>query len=145
MYQKRSKSSGFTLLEVMVVLVIIGLLMSIVGPQVLGSKDQANIGKTVADISGFESALNMYYIDNNRFPTTAQGLEALLSKPNVDPIPRNYRPGGYIQRLQKDPWGNDYSLISPGTNGRYDLCSAGPDMILGSDDDICNYNLGNYQ
>ncbi|MBY5994009.1 type II secretion system major pseudopilin GspG [Ferrimonas balearica] len=141
----RTAQRGFTLLEVMVVLVIIGILASIVAPNLIGSRDTANVQKAVTDISGLESALGMFYIHNNRFPTTDQGLEALVTRPNSGPEPRNYQEGGYIQRLPTDPWGNAYSLVSPGERSRYDLCSAGPDMQLGTEDDICNYNLGDFQ
>ncbi|WP_276197524.1 type II secretion system major pseudopilin GspG [Ferrimonas senticii] len=139
------RQRGFTLLEVMMVLVIIGVLASLVAPNILGNKDRANQQKAVADISGLENALQMYYAHNNMMPTTEQGLEALVSRPSGSPEPRNYQEGGYIQRLPTDPWGNDYVLLSPGEVGRYDLCSAGQDLQLGSEDDICNHNLNDFQ
>lgn len=139
------RQRGFTLLEVMMVLVIIGVLASLVAPNILGNRDRANLQKAVADISGLENALQMYYAHNSIMPTTEQGLEALVQRPSSSPEPRNYQEGGYIQRLPSDPWGNDYVLLSPGEMGRYDLCSAGPDLQVGSEDDICNYNLSEYQ
>ena len=141
--QRRQR--GFTLLEVMMVLVIIGVLASLVAPNILGNRDRANLQKAVADITGLENALQMYYAHNNVMPTTEQGLEALVQRPTIAPEPRNYQDGGYIQRLPSDPWGNDYVLVSPGEMGRYDLCSNGPDLQLGNEDDICNFNLSDYQ
>ncbi|SHI20642.1 type II secretion system major pseudopilin GspG [Ferrimonas marina] len=143
--RQRRNARGFTLLEVMMVLVIIGVLASLVAPNILGNRDRANIQKAVADISGLENALQMYYAHNSMVPTTEQGLQALITRPNSRPEPRNYQEGGYVQRLPKDPWGNDYVLLSPGEMSRFDLCTAGPDMQLGTDDDICNFNLGDYQ
>ena len=145
MSKKHNRQRGFTLLEVMVVLVIIGIMASLIAPNIMGSKDKADIQKAVADIVTLEGAMDMYRLDNNIYPTTEQGVTALVNRPNYSPEPRNYREGGYIKRLPKDPWGNDYVLLSPGEKGRYDLCSAGPDFQLGSDDDICNWNLTEYQ
>ncbi|WP_163932255.1 type II secretion system major pseudopilin GspG [Paraferrimonas sp. SM1919] len=139
--KKANKQQGFTLLEVMVVLVIIGLLGAIVAPNVLGNKEKADRQKTVTDITTLESALNMYKLDNSRYPTTEQGLEALIEKPSISPEPRNYTEGGYIMRLPQDPWGGDYYLVSPGENGVIDIFSAGPDMEVGTEDDIGNWNL----
>ncbi|QIZ78414.1 type II secretion system major pseudopilin GspG [Ferrimonas lipolytica] len=142
---RNRRQRGFTLLEVMMVLVIIGVLASLVAPNILGNRDRANLQKAVADISGLENALQMYYAHNSVMPTTEQGLESLVQRPTSSPEPRNYQEGGYIQRLPTDPWGNDYVLLSPGEMGRYDLCTAGPDLQVGSEDDICNYNLNDYQ
>ncbi|GAA5193004.1 type II secretion system major pseudopilin GspG [Ferrimonas gelatinilytica] len=143
--RQRRNVRGFTLLEVMMVLVIIGVLASLVAPNILGNRDRANQQKAVADIAGLENAISMYYAHNSVLPTTEQGLEALVNRPNIAPEPRNYQDGGYIQRLPTDPWGGQYVLVSPGVNGRYDLCSSGPDLQLGTEDDICNYNLGDFQ
>ncbi|WP_345335828.1 type II secretion system major pseudopilin GspG [Ferrimonas pelagia] len=141
----RRKAAGFTLLEVMMVLVIIGVLASLVAPNILGNRDRANMQKAVADISGLENAISMYYAHNSVLPTTEQGLEALVNRPTISPEPRNYQEGGYIQRLPTDPWGGNYYIQSPGEMGRFDLCSAGPDLQFGTEDDICNYNLADYQ
>jgi general secretion pathway protein G len=135
------KQHGFTLLEVMVVIVILGILASMVVPNLMGNKDKADHQKAVSDIVALENALDMYRIDNSRYPTTDQGLEALVNKPDSDPEPRNYQDGGYIKRLPKDPWGNEYILISPGEKGRIDIYSAGPDGQEESEDDIGNWNL----
>lgn len=100
--QKR-RQSGFTLLEVMVVIVILGILASLVVPNLMGNKEKADQQKAVSDIVALENALDMYKLDNNRYPTTEQGLEALVTQPTVDPAPRSYREGGYIKRLPQDP------------------------------------------
>lgn len=138
------KSAGFTLIEVMVVLVIIGIMASKVVPQILGNQEEAKLKKAAIDIQTLEGAMQMYKLNNNRFPTTEQGLEALVTEPTVDPIPRAYREGGYIQRLPTDPWGNDYQLISPGEVSAVDIFSNGPDMEPGTDDDIGTWNLNDY-
>ncbi|GAB3289613.1 type II secretion system major pseudopilin GspG [Pseudidiomarina andamanensis] len=135
------KQSAFSLIEVMVVIAILGLLASLILPNVLGSADQANRQKARTDIIALENALAQYRLDNGTFPSTEQGLEALIEEPNVDPRPRNYRRGGYIQRLPADPWGNEYLLLSPGEFGDIDIFSAGPDGQTGTDDDIGNWNI----
>ncbi|WP_417665726.1 type II secretion system major pseudopilin GspG [Pseudidiomarina sp.] len=135
------KQTGFSLIEVMVVIAILGLLASLILPNVLGSADQANRQKARTDIIALENALAQYRLDNSVFPTTEQGLESLIQEPNVDPRPRNYRRGGYIQRLPADPWGNEYLLLSPGEYGDVDIFSAGPDGQTGTDDDIGNWNI----
>lgn len=138
----KRRQSGFTLLEIMVVIVILGILASLVVPNLMGNKEQADRQKAVSDIVALENALDMYKLDNNRYPTTDQGLAALVSKPEVEPLPRNYKEEGYIRRLPQDPWGNDYQLLSPGEHGRIDIFSVGQDGEAGSDDDIGNWNLG---
>ncbi|MDO6619619.1 MULTISPECIES: type II secretion system major pseudopilin GspG [unclassified Shewanella] len=143
--QTRGKQAGFTLLEVMVVIVILGILASMVVPNLMGNKDKADIQKAVSDIVALENTLDMYRLDNSVYPTTEQGLDALVQKPTSSPEPRNYRPDGYIKRLPQDPWRNDYYLLSPGENGRIDIFSAGPDGQVGTEDDIGNWNLQNFQ
>lgn len=143
--QKRNKQKGFTLLEVMVVIVILGILASMVVPNLMGNKDKADQQKAVSDVVALENALDMYRLDNSVYPTTEQGLEALVEKPTIDPEPRNYRDGGYLKRLPQDPWGDDYILLSPGEHGNIDVFSAGPDRQAGTEDDIGNWNLQQYQ
>jgi general secretion pathway protein G len=143
--QSFRRSRGFTILEIMIVIVIIGLLASIVAPNLMGSKDKADIKKTVADISAFETSLGLYRLNNKRFPTTEQGLQALVAKPTAEPIPKNYPDEPYIKRLSKDPWGSDYLYEHPGQHSKYDVYSMGPDMEVGTEDDIGNWNLGDYQ
>ena len=123
------KQRGFTLLEIMVVIVIIGVLASLVVPNLMGNKEKADKQKAVSDIVALENALDMYKLDNHRYPTTNQGLAA------------NYNKEGYIKRLPADPWGNDYVLVNPGEHGAYDLLSAGPDGEMGTEDDITNWGL----
>ena len=143
--QIRNKQKGFTLLEVMVVIVILGILASMVVPNLMGNKDKADQQKAISDIVALENALDLYRLDNSIYPTTEQGLDALVQKPNSSPEPRNYREDGYVKRLPQDPWRNDYLLLSPGENGKLDIFSTGPDGQAGTDDDIGNWNLQNFQ
>lgn len=119
--------AGFTLLEVMVVIVILGVLASLVVPNLLGNKEKADRQKAISDIVALENALDMYRLDNGRYPTTEQGLEALIQQPANMADSRNYRTGGYIKRLPKDPWGNDYQYLSPGEKGLFDVYTLGAD------------------
>ncbi|GGD76924.1 type II secretion system major pseudopilin GspG [Lacimicrobium alkaliphilum] len=135
---------GFTLIEVMVVLLIIGMMAAFVAPAILGNQESAELKKAAIDIQQLESAIQMYRVRTGTFPTTEQGLEALVNAPTMEPVPRNYPADGIIQRLPKDPWGNDYYLLSPGEMGTFDVYSAGPDRQSGSDDDIGNWNLEEY-
>ncbi len=138
---QRRQQSGFTLLEIMVVIVILGILASLIVPNLMGNKDQADHQKAVSDIVALENALDMYKLDNSRYPTTDQGLNALVTKPNSEPVPKNYKEGGYIKRLPLDPWQGEYQLLSPGEHGSIDVFSMGPDGQAGTDDDIGNWNL----
>ncbi|MCG3736421.1 type II secretion system protein GspG [Vibrio cincinnatiensis] len=147
MKKRVNRQSGFTLLEVMVVVVILGILASVVVPNLLGNKDKADQQKAITDIVALENALDMYRLDNSVYPTTDQGLEALVSKPS-NPEPRNYRADGYIRRLPKDPWGNDYQYLSPGEHGRVDVFTLGADGQEGGEGanaDIGNWNLQDFQ
>jgi general secretion pathway protein G len=141
---RRMRHAGFTLLEIMVVVVILGILAALVAPNVIRRIDDANVTKAKQDIRAFETALNLYRMDNFRYPTTEQGLEALVKQPNY-PNVRNWKPGGYVRSLQKDPWGNDYAYIAPGTRGgEYDLYTLGADNQPGGegpDADIGNWNI----
>lgn len=143
--QSKYKQRGFTLLEVMVVIVILGILASMVVPNLIGNKDKADQQKTVSDIVALENAMDMYKLDNSVYPNTDQGLDALVQRPTGAPEPKNYRDEGYIKRLPQDPWRNDYLLLSPGENGQIDIFSAGPDGQPGTDDDIGNWNLAHFQ
>ena len=136
----QSKQQGFTLIEIMVVVVILGILAAAVVPKIMSRPEQARIEKTKHDITALESSLNIYKLDNYQYPSTDQGLEALESKPSGSPQPRNYKKGGYIKKLNKDPWGNGYLYLFPGTHGELDLYSLGPDGQP-SDDDIGNWNI----
>ncbi|TVK97426.1 type II secretion system protein GspG [Shewanella algae] len=143
--QSNNRQKGFTLLEVMVVIVILGILASMVVPNLMGNKDKADQQKAVSDIVALENQLDMYKLDNSVYPTTEQGLEALVEKPDISPEPRNYRDGGYVKRLPMDPWGNPYLLMSPGEHGKIDVFSSGPDGQPGTEDDIGNWNLQDFQ
>ncbi|MFT6895819.1 MAG: general secretion pathway protein G [Paraglaciecola sp.] len=140
----RHKQQGFSLIEVMVVLLIIGIMASMIAPSIMGNKEEAQLKKAAVDIQQLESALEMYKLRNNVFPTSEQGLDALVTVPTIDPIPRNYQEGGFIRRLPEDPWGNPYQLLSPGEVGVIDIFSYGPDGEPGTDDDIGNWNLNDY-
>ena len=144
LHAARRASAGFTLLEIMVVVVILGILAALVAPNVIRRIDDANVTKVKQDIRSLETALNLYRMDNFRYPTTEQGLDALVKQPN-DPNVRNWKPGGYVRSLQKDPWGNNYNYISPGTRGGdFDLYSLGADNQQGgegTDADIGNWNI----
>lgn len=134
--QRRQR--GFTLLEIMVVIVILGLLASFIIPNLMGNKDKADRQKAVSDITALENALDMYRLDNGRYPNNQQGLAALVTKPTTPPVPRNYPEEGYLRRLPQDPWGSDYQLRNPGKVNKIDIVSAGPDGEFDTEDDIIN-------
>jgi general secretion pathway protein G len=131
---------GFTLIEIMVVVVIIGILASLVAPRILGRTDEARVTAAKADIATIVQALKIYRLDNQRYPTTEQGLQALVVKPETDPKPKNWKQ--YLEKLPKDPWGNDYQYLSPGVKGEIDVFSFGADGVAGgtnTDADIGNW------
>ncbi len=136
---------GFSLVEILVVLVIIGLLVSIVAPNVLQRADEARAQKVRADFKNIETALKLYKLDNFNYPTTEQGLSALVEKPAMDPIPRNWKQGGYLEMAPEDPWGNPYKYLSPAEfgHGDYDVYTLGADGVTGGEDQ--NADLGNWQ
>jgi general secretion pathway protein G len=140
----RRAAYGFTLIEIMVVVVIIGLLAAFILPNVFGNVEKAQIAKVKGDIQGIETALTMYKLDNFKYPSTDLGLAALVQRPN-DPTVRNWREGGYIKRISKDPWGNPYQYLYPGLHGQeYDLYSFGADSQEGGEGpnaDIGNWNI----
>ncbi|HCR3982459.1 TPA: type II secretion system major pseudopilin GspG [Kluyvera ascorbata] len=135
------RQRGFTLLEIMVVIVILGILASLVVPNLMGNKEKADRQKAVSDIVALESALDMYKLDNNQYPTTEQGMAALVKKPTAAPVPRQYPDEGYIRRLPADPWGGQYQLLNPGRHMKLDIFSRGPDGEAETEDDIGNWNL----
>lgn len=125
----RSKKleAGFTLIELMVVIVILGLLAGIIVPRLIGRTEEAKRTKAAVQIRNLEAALDLFRLDNGFYPSTEQGLVALVSKPTVGTVPANYRDGGYIKKIPLDPWGNPYVYISPGNHGDYDVISYGAD------------------
>jgi general secretion pathway protein G len=136
------RARGFTLIEIMVVVIIIGLLAAMIVPQFLGRVDDARITKAKSDIQAIEAALTMYKLDNFRYPTTEQGLAALVTKPN-DPTVRNWRAEGYLKRAVKDPWDNEFVYVFPGTRGgEFDLYSLGADSQEGGEG--VNADVGNW-
>lgn len=140
---QRRKQSGFTLIEIMVVVVILGILAALVVPQVMNRPEQAKVTVAQNDIKAVSAALDMYKLDNFAYPSTQQGLEALVEKPTGNPQPKNWNRDGYLKQIPQDPWGNPYQYLSPGTEGRpYDLYSFGADGKEGGtelDDDIGNW------
>jgi general secretion pathway protein G len=137
-----SKQKGFSLVEILVVLVILGLLVSVVAPTVLNQADDARVKKVYADFANIQTALKLYRLDNFVYPTSEQGLEALVSASTLDPEPRNFKDGGYLERVPLDPWGRPYLYLSPGENGEFDLYSLGADGLAGGDSQ--NADLGNW-
>jgi len=136
--------AGFSLLEIMVVVVIIGILIATIAPNLFGETERARITRVKVDITALEDALERYKMENFTYPTTDQGLEGLITKSNLPPEPKHFKQGGYVKRLQKDPWGNDYQYISPGQAGPYDLFTFGADGEPGGEGvnaDIGNWNL----
>lgn len=137
----RTAQRGFTLIEIMVVVVILGILATFIVPKLMDKPDQARITKAKSDIGAIEGALNLYRLDNHRYPTTDEGLEALVEKPANAPA---WKEGGYLARLPVDPWGKPYQYLSPGVHGAIDIFSYGADGVEGGegkDADIGNWNI----
>ncbi|MDX1668167.1 MAG: type II secretion system major pseudopilin GspG [Limnobacter sp.] len=126
---KRTKKpvAGFTLIEIMVVVVILGILATLVVPRIMGRPDEAKQIAAKQDISSIMQALNLYRLDNSRYPTESQGLKALVQKPDQEPVPRNYKPEGYLNKVPVDPWGTAYGYLNPGVKGEVDIISYGAD------------------
>ena len=142
--EQKPGSRGFTLLEVMVVVVILGILAALVVPKVISRPDEARIIAAKQDIASLMQALKLYRLDNQRYPTTEQGLQALVAKPTTSPVPPNWKSGGYLERLARDPWGNPYQFLNPGLRGEIDVFSMGADGAPGGeghDADIGSWNL----
>lgn len=140
----RQVSRGFTLIEIMVVVVIMGILAALVVPKLMGRTDDARITAAKQDISTLMQALKLYKLDNQRYPTTEQGLQALIAKPTSGPAANGWKSGGYIDKLPKDPWGNPYQYLSPGIKGEVDIFSYGADGQPGGsgvDADIGSWDL----
>ena len=122
-----ARNAGFTLIEIMVVVVILGILATLVVPKIMGRPDEARAVAARQDIASVMQALNLYPLDNSRYPSTEQGLAALVAKPTTEPVPNNWKTGGYLDKLPKDPWGRPYQFLNPGIKGEIDVFSYGAD------------------
>lgn len=129
----KSAQTGFTLLEVMVVVVILGILAVLVVPKIISRPDEARVIAAKQDIASLMQALKLYRLDNQRYPATEQGLQALVARPKGDPVASNWKTGGYLERLPMDPWGNPYQYLNPGLHGEIDIQSFGADGVPGGD------------
>ena len=141
----RRGGRGFTLIELMVVIVILGILAGLIIPRIMGRPDEARQTKARIMIEGIETALKLYRLDNGFYPTTEQGLRALVEASTIQPVPRNWREGGYLEKgkVPKDPWGNDFVYLCPGAHGDFDLMSYGADGQQGGEGknkDITNWS-----
>jgi general secretion pathway protein G len=139
----QSRPAGFTLIEVMVVVVILGILAALIVPRVMGRPDEARVIAAKQDIAALSQSLKLYRLDNLAYPTTEQGLQALISKPASPPVPPNWKAGGYLERLPKDPWGRDYRYLNPGLHGEIDVFSLGADGEPGGES--YNADVGSWQ
>ena len=138
----KKRHSGFTLIEVMIVIVILGVLAALIVPKVMGRPDEARVAAARQDIFTIMQSLKLYKLDNRRYPTTEQGLAALVQKPSQAPLPQNWSAGGYLERLPNDPWGQPYQYLNPGLHGEIDVMSFGADGQPGGqgvDADIGNW------
>ena len=140
----RRPQSGFTLIEVMVVVVILGILAAMIVPKIMSRPDEARVAAARTDIASLMQALKLYKLDNRRYPSTEQGLGALVQKPTANPVPDNWKQGGYVERLPMDPWGKPYQYLAPGLHGEVDVFSFGADSQPGGegvDADIGSWQL----
>jgi general secretion pathway protein G len=135
-------ATGFTLIEIMVVVVILGILAAIVVPRIMSRPDEARVVKVQQDLRAIGAALDLYKLDNFSYPTTAMGIEALVNKPAALAPGANWRDGGYLAKVPSDPWGGEYQYLAPGQHGEYDLYSLGADRALGGQD--TNADIGNW-
>ena len=140
-HARRSLAQGFTLIELMVVLVIIGVLAALIVPNVLDRADDARVTAARTDIANISQALKLYRLDNQRYPTAEQGLQALIAKPTTAPVPGNWRP--YLEKLPNDPWGQAYQFLNPGIKGEVDVMSFGADGQSGGEGK--NADIGSWQ
>ena len=127
------RQSAFTLIEILVVVAILGILAAIVVPRVMDRPDEAKRVAARADIAAIVQSLKLYRLDNGMYPATDQGLAALVQKPTTNPVPGNWKQGGYLERLPKDPWGGEYQYLYPGVKGEIDVFSLGADRARGGE------------
>ena len=137
----RRPTRGFTLIELMVVLAIIGVLAALIVPNVLGRADEARVTAARTDVGNLMQALKLYRLDNQRYPSNEQGLQALVARPSADPVPANWKP--YLEKLPRDPWGRPYQYLNPGLKGEVDVLSLGADGQPGGDG--FNADIGSWQ
>jgi len=137
-----SQQKGFSLIEIMVVLVILGILVGLVAPQVMDNVDKALVQQAKADMKSVETALKLYKLDNFVYPSTEQGLEALVKPSDIDPAPKNFKKNGYLENVPKDPWGREYIYMSPGDHGPFDIFTLGQDGVQGGED--MDADIGNW-
>jgi general secretion pathway protein G len=138
------RQQGFTLVEIMVVVVIIAILAAMVVPKVMSRPDEARIVAAKQDIAALMQAMKLYRLDNKRYPTTEQGLQSLVARPTMAPVPDNWKGGGYVEKLPNDPWGQPYQYLNPGLHGEIDVFSFGADGVPGGegfDADVGNWML----
>lgn len=138
----KTRPSGFTLIEVMIVIVILGVLAALIVPRVMGRPDEARVVAAKQDIATIMQALKLYKLDTRRYPSTEQGLAALVQKPSLPPVPDNWHAGGYLEKLPSDPWGQPYLYLNPGLHGEIDVMSYGADRQPGGagvDADLGNW------
>ena len=140
--KSRGRAGGFTLIEVLVVIAILGILAAIVVPRIMDRPDEAKRVAAKADINAIVQVLKIYRLDNGFYPTSDQGLAALVQRPTTNPAPANWKQGGYLDRLPKDPWGGDYQYLSPGVRGEIDVFSLGADRARGGEGN--NADIGNW-
>ena len=142
--RRKKAEAGFSLIELMVVVVILSILAVVIVPRVMDRPDQARIARAKSDLAALSSAVNLYRLDNFNYPTTEQGLQALVQQPTSPPVPQNWAPNGYIDRIPRDPWGREYQYLSPGVHGAFDIFSFGANGVAGgtgADADIGTWNL----
>lgn len=144
MHEPDRDDAGFSLLELMVVVVILSILALVIVPRVIDRPDQARAARAQSDIAAISSAIQLYRLDNFRYPTTEQGLAALTAMPTLQPVPANWAQGGYMDRLPQDPWGQTYQYLAPGVHGEFDIFTYGADGVpggSGADADIGSWTL----
>ncbi len=144
-YRLITDSRGFSLIELMVVVIILGILAMYIGPKLMGRTEQAKETQTRVQIEALETALKLYKLDSGIYPSTEQGLLALIEQPETGIIPRKWRKGGYLEKAKVplDPWGNEFIYVSPGVNGDYDIVSYGADGVPGGEDE--NKDINNWE
>jgi len=139
---KKHNHYGFTLIEILIVVVILSILAITVVPQFLDQPAKARVARAQSDIQGFKVSLDMYKLDNFSYPSTSQGLQALITKPNGQPLAKNWKPNGYLEKMVQDPWGNQYQYLNPGNRAAIDIYSLGADGQPGGEEE--NQDIGNW-